>query len=44
MCLVKMLAVKRTQNEVEQIPDPVITDALDNHTDPEITKLQQQVI
>lgn len=34
-----MIAVKRSQNEVEEIADPVISDVLDEHVDPAITKM-----
>jgi hypothetical protein len=39
MVLTKMLSVKKSQNEVEEIADPVISDSLDDHQNPLITKM-----
>lgn len=40
MTLDMMIKVKRSQNEVEEILDPVITDEFDTLETPEITQLQ----
>ena len=39
-----MIKVKKSQNEVEEILDPVITDEFDTSYSPEITKLQAEII
>lgn len=39
-----MIKVKRYQNEVEELLDPVITDELDSLESSQITKLQSEIV